>query len=45
MAAGRFPSAKLLTHTFPLEDYRTAFDVLTHKGRHAAVHAAFRVSS
>jgi threonine dehydrogenase-like Zn-dependent dehydrogenase len=45
MAAGRFPAAKLLTHAFPLEDYATAFDVLTHKGRHAAVHAAFRVSS
>jgi len=45
MAEGRFPSDKLLTHTFPLEDYRTALDVLTHKGRHAAVHAAFRISS
>ena len=44
-AAGRFPAAKLLTHTFALEDYATAFDVLTHKGRHAAVHGAFRVST
>jgi threonine dehydrogenase-like Zn-dependent dehydrogenase len=44
MAEGRFPSEKLLTHIFPLEDYREALDVLTHKGRHAAVHAAFRIS-
>jgi len=42
---GRTGTAKLLTHTFPLEDYATAFDVLTHKGRHAAVHGAFRVST
>jgi threonine dehydrogenase-like Zn-dependent dehydrogenase len=45
MADGRFPADKLLTHVFPLEDYRTALDVLTHKDRHAAVHAAFRVST
>jgi threonine dehydrogenase-like Zn-dependent dehydrogenase len=45
MAEGRFPSDKLLTHTFPLEDYRTALDILTHKARHGAVHAALRVSS
>ena len=45
MAEGRFPADKLLTHIFPLEDYRTALDVLTHKGRHDVVHAAFRVSS
>ncbi|HUX02030.1 MAG TPA: zinc-binding dehydrogenase [Phycisphaerae bacterium] len=45
MAEGRFPADRLLTHIFPLEDYRTALDVLTHKGRHAAVHGAFRVSS
>jgi len=45
MAEGRFPSDKLLTHVFPLDDYRTALDVLTHKGRHGAVHAALRVSS
>ena len=45
MAEGRFPSDKLLTHTFPLEDYKTALDVLAHKGRHAAVHAAFRLGS
>jgi threonine dehydrogenase-like Zn-dependent dehydrogenase len=45
MAEGRFPSDKLLTHTFPLEDYKTALDILTHKGRHAAVHAAFRLGS
>jgi len=44
MAEGAFPADKLLTHVFPLEDYRTAFDVLTDKGRHAAVHGAFRVS-
>jgi threonine dehydrogenase-like Zn-dependent dehydrogenase len=45
MAAGRFPAARLLTHTFPLEDYATAFDILAHKGKHAAVHAAFRIST
>ena len=45
MAEGRFPSDKLLTHIFPLEDYRGALDILTHKGRHGAVHAAFRISS
>ncbi len=45
MAEGVFPADRLLTHIFPLEDYRTALDVLTHKDRHGAVHAAFRVSS
>ena len=45
IAAGVFPADKLLTHVFPLEDYATALDVLTHKGRHGAVHAALRVSS
>ena len=44
-AAGRFPADKLLTHIFPLEDYATALEVLTRKGRHGAVHAAFRVST
>jgi threonine dehydrogenase-like Zn-dependent dehydrogenase len=44
MADGRFPADKLLTHIFPLADYRTALDVLTHKARHGAVHAALRVS-
>jgi len=45
MGEGRFPAARLLTHVFPLEDYATALDVLTHKGRHGAVHAAFRIST
>jgi len=45
MAEGVFPADKLLTHVFPLEDYRTALDVLTHKSRHGAVHGAFRISS
>ncbi len=45
MARGVFPAERLLTHIFPLEDYATALDVLTHKGRHGAVHAAFRISS
>ncbi|MFO8012346.1 MAG: zinc-binding dehydrogenase [Phycisphaerae bacterium] len=45
MSEGVFPADKLLTHVFPLEDYATALDVLTHKDRHAAVHAAFRISS
>jgi len=44
MAEGVFPADKLLTHTFPLEQYKTALDVLTHKGHHAAMHGAFRVS-
>jgi threonine dehydrogenase-like Zn-dependent dehydrogenase len=42
---GRFPADKLLTHIFPLEDYRTALETLTSKGRHGAVHAAFRIST
>jgi len=45
MAEGVFPADRLLTHVFPLEDYATALEVLTHKGRHGAVHAAFRISS
>jgi threonine dehydrogenase-like Zn-dependent dehydrogenase len=45
LAEKRFPAEKLLTHVFPLEDYRGALDVLTHKSRHGAVHAALRVSS
>jgi threonine dehydrogenase-like Zn-dependent dehydrogenase len=44
-AEGRFPADKLLTHIFPLEDYSTALEILTCKGRHGAVHAAFRISS
>jgi len=44
-AEGRFPADRLLTHIFPLEDYRTALEILTRKGRHGAVHAAFRISS
>jgi threonine dehydrogenase-like Zn-dependent dehydrogenase len=44
-AEGLFPADKLLTHVFPLEDYRTALEILTSKGRHGAVHAAFRVST
>jgi threonine dehydrogenase-like Zn-dependent dehydrogenase len=44
LASGRFPAARLLTHTFSLEDYATALDVMTHKGRHGAVHGAFRIS-
>jgi L-iditol 2-dehydrogenase len=41
--SGRFPAEKLLTHLFDLEDYATALEVLSHKGRHGAVHAAFRI--
>ena len=44
MAQGHFPADKLLTHVFPLEDYRRAMEVLTSKGRTHAVHAALRVS-
>ncbi len=44
LASGRFPAKKLLTHTFALENYATALDVMTHKGRHGAVHGAFRIS-
>ncbi len=43
MAEGRFPADRLLTHVFPLEEYRSALEVLTAKGRHAAVHAALRI--
>jgi len=32
----------LLTHTFPLEDYRTALEVVSGKKRHQAVKVAFR---
>jgi len=45
LAEGRFPADKLLTHVYALEDYRTALEVLTNKGRHGAVHAALRVST
>jgi threonine dehydrogenase-like Zn-dependent dehydrogenase len=44
LESGKFPAEKLLTHTFPLEDYAGALDMLTHKGSHAVVHAAFRIS-
>jgi len=43
MAEGHFPAEKYLTHLFNLDDYKTAFDTMTHKGRHAAVHGAFRI--
>ncbi len=41
MRSGRLAVTKLLTHTFPLEDYKTAFHVAMAKARHRAVKVAF----
>lgn len=41
MLAGKLPTHGLLTHTFPLADYRHAFVAATAKGRSACVRAAF----
>jgi threonine dehydrogenase-like Zn-dependent dehydrogenase len=38
---GTIPTEGLLTHTFPLADYRHAFAAATRKGRSACVRAAF----
>ena len=41
VAAGKLMTDGLLTHTFPLGEYRRAFDVGLHKHRHQAVKVAF----
>ncbi|MHC4981631.1 MAG: zinc-dependent alcohol dehydrogenase [Planctomycetota bacterium] len=41
MAAGKLATRGLLTHTFPLADYKTAFTVATRKPAHKAVKVAF----
>jgi threonine dehydrogenase-like Zn-dependent dehydrogenase len=41
MTAGKLKTAGILTHTFPLADYRSAFDVAMHKPAHKAVKVAF----
>ncbi len=43
MLEGHFPAEKYLTHVFDLSDYKRGLDVVTHKGRHGAVHGAFRI--
>jgi len=41
LTAGKISTSGWLTHTFPLSDYRTAFDVAMHKPAHQAVKVAF----
>ncbi|MEI7836393.1 MAG: alcohol dehydrogenase catalytic domain-containing protein [Planctomycetota bacterium] len=41
MLAGRLKTDGLLTHTFPLGEYRQAFTVAMNKGAHRAVKVAF----
>ncbi|MBN2582954.1 MAG: zinc-binding dehydrogenase, partial [Planctomycetes bacterium] len=43
MLDGRIRTDGLLTHTFPLADYRDAFRTVTSKGRTRCVKAAFRI--
>lgn len=42
IASGRAPIRPLLTHTFPLEEYRRAIDVARDKGGEESVKVAFR---
>jgi len=42
IASGRAPLGPLLTHTFPLEEYRRALDVARDKGGEESVKVAFR---
>jgi len=42
MLDGKLPTEGLLTHTFPLADYRHAFTAATQKSRSACIRAAFR---
>jgi len=41
MGEGKLDVACLLTHTFRLREYKRAFDVALHKGRHGAIKVAF----
>jgi len=41
IAQGRLNTHGMLTHTFPLSDYRSAFDVAMNKARHQAIKVAF----
>jgi threonine dehydrogenase-like Zn-dependent dehydrogenase len=41
MLAGKLQLADLLTHRFPLREYRKAIDVGMHKAKHAAIKVAF----
>ncbi len=41
MVEGKLDAAAMLTHKFPLSQYRQAFDVSLHKGRHQAIKVAF----
>ncbi|MDI3340581.1 MAG: alcohol dehydrogenase catalytic domain-containing protein [Sphaerobacter sp.] len=41
MAQGKLDLAPLVTHRFRLEDYRTALDTVTRKGRSGVIKAAF----
>jgi L-iditol 2-dehydrogenase len=43
MLDGRLKTDGLLTHTFPLADYKHAFKTVTQKGRTRCVKAAFRI--
>jgi len=42
MAEGKLDLSPLLTHTFPLDDYRRAIAETSHKGRHRVIKSAFR---
>jgi len=42
MAEGKLDLAPLLTHTFPLSEYRRAIEVTSHKARHRVIKSAFR---
>ncbi len=44
IARGRLSLGGLLTHTFALEDYREAFEMLARRGRSAVIKLAFRPS-
>lgn len=41
MADGKLDFAPMVTHRFTLDDYKAAFDVTSHKGRHQVIKSAF----
>ncbi len=41
MCSGKLDAGRLLTHTFPLSDYRRALDAAMHKEQHEAIKVAF----